>query len=209
LKSHHETKKLKERKQKMKTKTKIMVLAGILAAVLCSGSALAQPQDFQGGPPMGPSMRPMMRGPGAGQQGGPGMGQRPDGLDGMVGVIMHRLDLTDEQRDKIETIIDKSCSETRTAQHAVERAHRALEKAVAGDANEPAIRKAADGLGKAIGDEAVLKVKIMKEAKAVLTHEQIKKLDEIKTEMKARPARGLRQGRDEPRPPMPVPNEEE
>ena len=126
-----------------------------------------------------------------------------------MGAIMHKLDLTDEQREKIETIMDENHAKTSAARRAVEKARKALEEATAGDANEPAIRKAAAALGTALGDEAVLKVKTMKEIKAVLTPEQIKKLDELKTEMKSRPMRPLQdgQGGQKPRPQGPPPSE--
>ena len=134
-----------------------------------------------------PGMRPM--------PGGPGMGQGPGGPDGMMGVIMQKLDLTDEQREKIETIIDENHAKASAARRAVEKARRGLEEAAASDANEAAIRKAATALGNALGDEAVLKARTMKEIKAVLTPEQIKKLDEIKAEKKTRPLRPTRDGK--------------
>jgi Spy/CpxP family protein refolding chaperone len=186
--------------KKMTAKANIMLWAGVLALLMWSGYVCAAPQDSHDRPPMGQGMRPMMGGPGMEQGfGAPGRGQGRGGPAGIMGAIMHRLDLTDEQRDKIETIMDESCSKTKAGQRAVQKARRALEKEVAGDANEPAIRKAADALGKAIGDEAVLKVKVMKDVKAVLTPEQLRKLEEIKAKMKDR---GPRLG------PMPTPDEE-
>jgi Spy/CpxP family protein refolding chaperone len=170
----------------MRRRMKFMVFVGMLAIVLWSGSVFAVPQDGQDGPGM-PGMRPM--------QGGPGMGQGPDGQAGMMGAIMQKLDLTDEQREKIETIIDENHAKTSAARRAVDKARRALEEMAAADANEPAIRKAAAALGTALGDEAVLKAKTMKDIKAVLTADQIKKLDELKAEMKSRPLRPMRDGK--------------
>jgi Spy/CpxP family protein refolding chaperone len=194
----------------MNTRTKIMVLVGMLAIVLWSGSVFAEPQDGQDGPPGNapraggpgmPGMRPM--------QGGPGMMQGPGGQDGIIGAIMHKLDLTDEQREKIETIMDENHAKTRAAQRAVEKARKALEEAVSGGADEQAIRKAATTLGTAIGDEAVLKAKTMKDIKAVLTPDQIKKLDELKTEIKSRPLRPMQDGKggQRTRPTGPPPSE--
>jgi periplasmic protein CpxP/Spy len=189
----------------MKTQTKIMLLAALLAVLVWNGHVLAAPQDGgqggrqinapgQGGGGMQP-MAGMPGGPGMGPGAGmPGMGQGPGGPDGMMGAIMHKLDLTDEQREKIETIMDENHAKTSAARRAVEKARRSLEEAIAADANEPVIRKAAAAVGTAIGDEAVLKVKTMKEIKAVLTPEQIKKLDEIKAEMKSRPMRPMQDG---------------
>jgi Spy/CpxP family protein refolding chaperone len=139
-------------------------------------------------------------------QGGPG------GPDGIMGAIMQKLDLTDAQREKIETIMDDNHAKASAARRAVEKTRRALEEATASDANEPAIRKAAAALGTALGDEAVLKVKTMKDIKAVLTPDQIKKLDEIKTEMKSRPMRPMQggqsgQGGQKNRPMGPPPSE--
>ena len=184
----------------MNTRTKIMVLAGLVAIMLWGGSVLAAPQD---GPPSngpgGQGMRPM--------QGGPG------GPDGGMGGIFSKLDLTDEQREKVATIMDENYAKTSAARRAVEKARKALEEAIAADANEPAIRKAAAAMGTALGDEAVLKVKTMKEIKAVLTPEQIKKLDELKTQMKSRPMRPGQDGQGGQRtrpqtPPPSAPNEQ-
>jgi len=175
----------------MNTRTNIMVLAGLSAVLLWGGSVFAAPQDDQDGPPMrqgpgGQGMRPM--------PGGPGMGQGPGGADGVMGAIMQKLDLTEEQREKIETIRDDNHAKTSAARRAVEKARRALEEAIAANADEAALHKAATTLGNALGDEAVLKVKTIKEIKAVLTPEQLKKLDELKAEMKSRPMRPLRDG---------------
>jgi Spy/CpxP family protein refolding chaperone len=185
----------------MKTRTKIMVFAGLVAITLWGGSVLAAPQNSQGGPPANgpgqgnPGMRPMAGGPGMGG-GAPGMGQGSGGPDGMMAAIMHKLDLTDEQREKVETIIDENHAKTRAAQRAVEKARKALEEATAA------------AVGTAIGDEAVLKVKTMKDIKAVLTPEQIKKLDELKTQMKSRTMRPMQdnQGGQRPRPQTPPPS---
>jgi len=200
----------------MNTRTKIMVLAGLLAVVLWSGSVFAAAQDDGGRPSMNapgpgmPGMPPMPGGPGMGS-GAPGMRQGPGGPDGIMGAIMHKLDLTDEQREKIETIMDENHAKTSAARRTVEKARKALEEAVSSDADEAAIRKAATALGTALGDEAVLKVKTMKEIKAVLTPEQIKKLDELKTEMKSRPLRPMQggQGGQKARPQGPPPAEQQ
>lgn len=178
--------------------TKLFLIA-VLAVIVSGGYCVAAPQDAGGKPPMMP----------AGVGGGMPMMMQGGGPDGLMGAIMHKLDLTDEQREKIETIIDDNHAKTSAARRAVEKARKALEEAVVGDANEPFIRKAADAVGKAIGDEAVLKVKTMKEIKAVLTPEQIKKLDELKTEMKSRPQLPMQggQGGQRPRPQGPPPSE--
>ena len=191
----------------MNTQTKIMVLAGMLAVVLWSGSVFAAPQDGQDGPPInapgqgGSGMRLM--------PGGPGIGQGPGGPDGIMGAIMHKLDITDKQQEKIETIMDDNHAKTSAARRAVEKARRALEDTIAADANEPALRKAATAMGAAIGDEAVLKVKTMKDIKAVLTPEQIKKLEEIQAKMKTRTMRPPQdgQGGQKARPMGPPPSE--
>jgi Spy/CpxP family protein refolding chaperone len=174
----------------MKTRTAI-ILMGILAALTWNGYAVAADSN---NPPPPPQMGP----------GGPG------GPDGIIGVIMHRLNLTDTQREKIETILDASRDKMETAREAVDKAHKALQDAIAADANETAIRSAAAALGTAIGDEAVLKAATMKEIKAVLTADQLKKLADIQAKMKERGARPMRQGRGGPGPGhiSPPPDEE-
>lgn len=180
----------------MHTRTKIMVLAGMVAVVMWSGYAMAATQDSNDGPPpMGP--------------GGPPMGHGPGGPGGIMGVILHRLDLTDEQQTKIETILDASRDKMEPARKAVEAARKALDDAANGDANEAAIRSAAGTLGKAIGDEAVLRVATMKEIKAVLTAVQLKTLADIQAKMKAHAGRPGQdgQGGQRPRPQGPPPAE--
>jgi Spy/CpxP family protein refolding chaperone len=180
----------------MNMRAKIMFLAGLVAVFMWSGYTLAATQDSNDGPPpMGP--------------GGPPMGPGPGGAGGIIGVIMQRLDLTDDQHDKIETILDTSRDKVEKAQKAVGTARKALDDAVAGDANEAAIRSAATALGAAIGDEAVLRAATMKEIKAVLTAEQLKTLEEIQARMKARVGRPPQDGPrgQRPRPMGPPPAE--
>jgi Spy/CpxP family protein refolding chaperone len=121
---------------------------------------------------------------------------------------MRELDLTDAQREKIEGIVEARQEKVDAARRTLAKAHKTLAKATQGDANEAAIRGAAAALGTAIGDEAVLRVAILKEIKAVLTAEQLAQLETLKGKMKGRGPGGSRpQGED--RPPLPPPDQDQ
>jgi hypothetical protein len=92
----------------------------------------------------------------------------PGGLD-VINVILRDLSLTDEQREQIKAILDGSRDKMNAARGAIMTAQKALFDAVKSDANEVTIRSAANALGSAIGDEAVLKVQILQQIEALHT----------------------------------------
>jgi Spy/CpxP family protein refolding chaperone len=97
----------------------------------------------------------------------------------MLRLILHTLDLTDEQRELIEEILDEARPDMEAAQEAVAEASTVLREAVMQGADEDTIRAAASALGDAIGDQAVLKARTMASIKAVLTEEQLAELEEL------------------------------
>ena len=137
-------------------------------------------RDLPGGPRMGPQLGAM--GPG-----GPGMLGRGRGRDGypMPLMMLRRLDLTDEQVDAIKKIVEESKEKSEAAIKAVAEATKGLHETVT-EGDEAKIREAATNLGKAIGDQAVLKAATMASVKEVLTDEQLKELEELKAKMKER-----------------------
>lgn len=167
----------------MNTKTKIMLLAGFLAVMLWDVPVFSAQDGPRHG--MGP------------RRGGPG------GAPDRMMMVLQRLDLTEQQRSEIRTILDGSRDETRTAREAVMKARQTLDAAVTGDANEAAIRNAANAVGKAIGDEAVLKAKTLANIKAKLTAEQLAKFKEIMAEKPGRPGRLPPEDPNGPPPPPP------
>jgi len=152
----------------------VLVLTALVGLVLAGPGREGRRQ--RGGPEFGPE-RPGRFGMGMGMErrGGPA---EPGAL-GMFG----RLDLTDEQKESIKKINEESKEKSKAAAEAVGEARKALQETVA-KGEEAAIRKAAKNLGEVLGDQAVLRAKKMSSIKAVLTPEQLKKLEELKAKMK-------------------------
>jgi len=130
----------------------------------------------RGGPEFG-SYRPGGFGMGMGRLGGHG----EPGMWGMLG----RLELTDKQKESVKQITEAAKEKNKKADEAVGEARKALHEAVV-KGDETAIREAAMNLGKVLGDQAVLKAQTMVSIKAVLTPEQLQKLDEFGSAMKER-----------------------
>jgi Spy/CpxP family protein refolding chaperone len=87
------------------------------------------------------------------------------------------LQLTDEQRDQIHQIVQSHKQEIATVMKPVVEKRRALRAATSADEpNDQAIRTAANELGQALGDAAVVGAKIKVEVRHVLTPEQQEKL---------------------------------
>jgi Spy/CpxP family protein refolding chaperone len=93
------------------------------------------------------------------------------------------LDLTKEQYEQVRTILEDNKENAQTAERGVRNAQKALHDAVIDEAGEEAIRNAAAEVGKAIGDQAVLRAQTAASVKGVLTEEQLVKLDTIKEKM--------------------------
>jgi Spy/CpxP family protein refolding chaperone len=101
-------------------------------------------------------------------------------------MILHRLDLTDEQKEAIKGILQDGKEQAEAAGKAVAEAHKALHQAVLEGADEAAIRTAAKVVGEAIGDQAVQKANISGSVKEVLTEEQRAELEELLGKLKER-----------------------
>jgi Spy/CpxP family protein refolding chaperone len=105
------------------------------------------------------------------------------GRIGRAMVLRSELNLTDAQRQAAKAVIQANRADLKAAVVPVIEKRRALRDAVLSDANdEKAIRAAADGLGKALGDAAVEinKVKAELKAKAGLTPGQLRKIEEFR-----------------------------
>jgi Spy/CpxP family protein refolding chaperone len=93
------------------------------------------------------------------------------------------LDLTKEQVAQIQGIVDEAQLEAKEAAEVVAAAQATLHEAVVNGATEEDIRVAAGALGIVIGDQAVLRAQTLTAIKAVLTEEQLKRFDAIKTKL--------------------------
>lgn len=103
------------------------------------------------------------------------------GQFGRLLTLRSELGVTPEQRAAIREILKSHKAEFATALKPVAEKRRALREATLADnANESAIRAAADELGKAIGDAAVLGAIIKAKMHEVLTPEQRQKISQFR-----------------------------
>jgi Spy/CpxP family protein refolding chaperone len=99
--------------------------------------------------------------------------------------ILRQLDLTDEQVETIQKVLETNKENAEASRKAIAEATKALHEAtVKGD--EAGIQEAATNLGKAIGKGAVLRASTMASVKKVLTEEQREKLEELAAKLKER-----------------------
>ena len=158
------------------TKTlKVSLAAGFVAAVLAAGSALVVAQDGQmprrgpamgrGGPPPGG-----MRGPGG--PGGPmGMG---------IGPGFRELDLTDEQKAQVTSIVDSHQAEFKAVGEKLHAAREGMQALLEADTlDEAAVRAKSVEVAAAEADAAILGAKVRTQTVQVLTSEQLAKLKEL------------------------------
>ena len=111
-------------------------------------------------------------------KGGHGLKDTPIGklIMGNLGRLMtlrSELNLTDAQKTKIRDILKGHKTQIATeAKKVLEKRAVLRDLVLAGTTDEQAVRKAADDLGKAIGDAAILGLKVRNEVAPVLTDDQ-------------------------------------
>jgi Spy/CpxP family protein refolding chaperone len=142
---------------------------------------------------------------------GPGMG--PGFMDhGMIGDDMHlvmmaeKLNLSSEQRDKIGKIMDTAHSQMRDLLFKMVDMHKEVRSLTRGaaKADDAKLRQLADQQGKLTADMMYLCWKSRADMRAVLTPDQLKKLDSYHRERwsgkRSRMDRGMRRGMARPGP---------
>jgi protein CpxP len=151
---------------------RVLVAAGLVAALAAGGTAIAVAQSPQGGPGSGgPHM--------GGRRGGPAGPMRDLGLRG--------LDLTDAQREQVQKIMESHKAEFDQVRARLRDGYEAIAKATdAGTVDESAIRATTTTLASAMADEAILRAKVRSEVNGILTAEQLQKVQERKAEMQKR-----------------------
>lgn len=93
--------------------------------------------------------------------------------------LVRQVEPTTEQQKKIQGILDAKNEVLGAARKAYGEAGKALNDAC-NQGNESGLRAAAVKVGQTVADLQVIRMKVAAELKAVLTAEQLKKLDEIK-----------------------------
>ena len=166
------------------TKTlKISLAAGFVAVVLAAGSAIVMAQDGQ----------MPRRGPGPGIAGGPMGGMRgPGGLMGPMGMGFgpgfRELDLTDEQRAQVKTIVDSHQAEFKAVGEKMRGAREGMRALVEADTlDEAAVRAKSLEVAAAAADAAILSATVRAQTLQVLTAEQQAKLKELQASRQAQP----------------------
>ncbi len=114
----------------------------------------------------------------------PGIGGGP-GVCGVPLRILRQLDLTDEQVEAIQKVLEANKEKAEATRKAIAEATKTLHEATA-KGDEAGIREAATNLGKAIGNGAVLRASTIASVKEVLTDEQREKLEELTAKLKER-----------------------
>ncbi len=159
-----------------------LVMIGVLAVVLIGGMFVTR--SFAGGGHCGKHWEKRCggaahRGCGFGRDGQAGFSHH----DKMIAMIL-RLDLSDEQSQKVRGILKSHMNERIDAMWQKAEARRALKGIYHGEPgeeqDEQAVRRAADRLGDAIAQAAVLKAKLRREIHRVLTPEQRERAKALK-----------------------------
>ncbi|MGD1277971.1 MAG: Spy/CpxP family protein refolding chaperone [Tepidisphaeraceae bacterium] len=154
------------------------IAVAVTAVILgLGGLALSARADDPGGP-SGPGDGPGMAGPPpAAAFDGPGGPQMHRGFRPEMDQRRPGLDLTDAQRQKIKSILDSHKDQiVQTVQATLEKRQALHDATAAANPDEKAIRAAADDLGRALGDEAVLTAKTRQEILPVLSDTQRQQL---------------------------------
>lgn len=162
---------------------RVLIAAGIIT-VLAWGSAIAVAQ----------SQRPGLRG-------GPGFGG-PGPRGGGPDLGLRSVQLSDEQREQVKTIMASHRAEFDQAAAKMREAHRAFAEASgAATVDEAAVKAASTAVAAAMADEAILRARVRTEVQGILTAEQLEQLKQRRAEMEKRLQERQQQGPPRPRRP--------
>jgi Spy/CpxP family protein refolding chaperone len=164
-------------------------IAVALAGVAYAAGQNNSPAQVQGTGPGAPGRFGGPGGPGGpfgrGGRGGPG---GPGGPMGILGPMMiERLDLTTDQRDRVKQILESHREEQQAIGQRGMAARTALEAAITADTfDESAIRARAADVGAIEADVTVVRARVYAEVFQILTSDQQAKLKALQTEMRQR-----------------------
>jgi protein CpxP len=187
----------------------ILVLAGVAVLTAAVGFVTTVQLSARADAAAGqePAAQAERRGPGPMGRGmmgpgGPGFRGGPGGPFGMGGLMLRDLDLTDAQREQVKAIMESHRDEQKAIGDRMQAARKALHDAIAADTfDETAVRAKAAEIGAVEADAAVLQATIKSEVFGILTPEQVKKAQELRSNMEKRMKDGRGRGmRPHPRP---------
>jgi Spy/CpxP family protein refolding chaperone len=163
--------------------------AAITVALAGVGFATSQADSAQG-PAVGRGGPGRLGGPGGAPGGRFGRGG-PGGRGGPMGVLgpmmLERLDLTSDQRDRVKQIVDNHREDQQAISKRAMAAHDALESAITSSAfDETLIRTRSADVAAVEADETVLRARIYAEVLQILTSDQQAKLKTMQAEMRQR-----------------------
>jgi Spy/CpxP family protein refolding chaperone len=176
------------------TKTlKISLAAGFVAVVIAAGSALVMAQDGQM-PRRGPGPGPGMGGPPPAGMRGPGGPGGPMGMG--FGPGFRELDLTEEQRTQVKSIMESHQAEFKAVGDKMRTAREGMQALIEADAlDESAVRAKSIEVAAAEADAAILNAKVRTQTRQVLTSEQLAKLKELQASRPRGPGKQRGPGR--------------
>lgn len=170
------------------TKRIVLGVSAAALAISLAGAAVAARQNTS--PAQGPGGGPGGRLGGPGGPGGFGRGGRggPGGAMGVLGPMMiERLDLTQDQRDRVKQILDSHREEQQALAERGRTAHNALEAATTSSAfDESLIRARAADVAAVDADMTVARARIYAQVFQILTSEQQSKLKSLQAERQQR-----------------------
>jgi len=111
-------------------------------------------------------------------------------------MMLHRLNLTTDQRDRVRQIMDSHRDEQKAIGDRERTARQALNDAITGTFDEGSIRSHSADLAAVTADQAVLQARIYGEVLQILTPEQQQQLKQLQADMKARAAQMRQQHGD-------------
>ena len=179
-------------------KTKTLAISILLLAVVLAPLAMAEEPARRG--PRGGQGPGHFQGQPGGFGGHPGMGPMEQGgfAKRLLGRIGDKLELTEEQRESIQAIVESNEENVKESRKAIHEAMQALHEAAA-EGTEAEIIAAGKALGDAFTEQALQRANVMKQVKEVLTDEQIEQLGELKAQMKERMQQRREKAQDDPR----------
>ena len=179
----------------MTTFKKIGLDLGAAAIAVIVASASYQNLSAQGRGFGGPGGGFGRRGDAGGPRGPGGGGARrggPGGPGGVGPMMLERLDLTSDQRDRVRQIMDSHHDEQRALGDRAMKAHEALQDAITATFDEGAVRARAADVAAVDADMAVAQARVVGEVYQILTPEQQEKLKQRREQMEGK--RGERRG---------------
>ncbi|HSV26623.1 MAG TPA: Spy/CpxP family protein refolding chaperone [Sedimentisphaerales bacterium] len=176
----------------MKNVLQTTILLAVVAAIIAAAPVFAA--EAPTAPPPPPPARERTAGPAAeGGQGMRGMG----GFGAPLWGLVQRLELDEAQRTQVRALQTANVEKNRALRQSIMDATMKLTELSLTGGAEADIRTAANELGKASADQALLQAAALKEVRAILTAEQSARLDELIKESIAQMAARRAERRDQ------------